>query len=739
MVRRRPHSSAMEAFLFLRPTLLAILAAIAVAAPTDAMADAPAPSPVPWMPSTAELSATHAGLAGFDAAAFAEQLAQGRASAESCRLEPETGAWTCRCVRFELDGAQVSATSWRREAGRTTFEHLRLRGDDRSTSAALWTIEADEDGQLRSKLFRPVFWRADRQLVLATKLVRVGDRDISVEGLGWHPDARPAPAVGCGQSPRPPESRPRVTAFVASWDGQRWVVWPFYVGDGWPFTKRIEQAEPAPITGLLPPQVVWSRSALELTALYYVAPAFVPQASVAVGDWYGAGLGVQAAADEDLRGLAPLAAPDERVWVEARLVDDELSYATGGQALWGTPYVHASAALEAVGRPVFWRTERVRQRAFFRPWRTSQVGASASGIAHSANLRTVWAEQLDGEHESALVELQLVGNHHPVDWLRVETGADHLTLVESPAPDAGAEVEAHRSTARVVATAALGEASSAWARPGLVGWFNGSSFPRGVGADAQTQGQVLAVAETGLHLVGRFDGWRHRVRPRLVVGREVGGFASEDVGPPASNLDLQTRRTAQWTQAMAIIEQAVEAPGLRLSLPVAAVVDGAGLEATLDEPVDALAAASLAGERWEVGVRGTCELPCDEAVWAEARARAIVSQMRLSYAVGRLSAEQRLELAALDAWPGVWTWFRLRQLAPAADPAGWTQWAQAAWLSDDARSTARLGGFWDVERDDYGLSLGAQHRVASFGWGVGLFGAWRPAADDWGLGLGFGI
>ncbi|MFW6058344.1 MAG: hypothetical protein ACOC9W_05770, partial [Persicimonas sp.] len=545
-----------------------------------------------------------------------------------------------------------------------------------------------------------------------------------------------------------PTDSPVLTVELATFDGQRWRVRGFEVAGLAPYLTDFEADTAGPVSGLLPPRVLWSHDTVDLQASYLIAPWRVaPLAVVAPGRWYGVGLG--------LLGQRDLGRRDDPSTLDLQLRwspdAGRVSPVAVGDAVWGEPYTHASASAEAIGEEAFWETERLGRQALFRPWRLSRLGVSLSGSDHYLRLGLVHSESTEtgnrslassGREDVLGASLELATTHQLAHSVRADLGVEHASFFD---PDDGE----HVTTLRTGVERTFGSRGAVFARPALRGWLQTGLGSEGPGLGVHTSVQLLGSIDAGLGLRGRFSGLNHHLEPAVVLVREVAGFSrSSEASRPAPDL---MRREPAWTLAGVRLDQSLESGGdWSVELPLGIFYEGGGMEGALERRPWGLAGLRAAGlslgdARVDLSAYAACEQLCEAVLWS-AGTHLELGGVELSLASGDVQNQAHRPLLWRSSLRDGWSLIEGFQGLEASEHGrGLTQLAQARWR----RGRYGLGGraFWGIrdggQHDEVGLSVGNTYAFDELGWTVGIEAGWtnrdwrnRSRRDDWGLLVG---
>ncbi|MBA2663014.1 MAG: hypothetical protein H0U74_12020 [Bradymonadaceae bacterium] len=510
-----------------------------------------------------------------------------------------------------------------------------------------------------------------------------------------------------------------------------------------PVALRSLNHEGAPVSGLLAPRVIYSDGVGEAEASYFLAPLRSALAlNVAPGHWYGAGMLLVSERPCLVEGGA---CGFEALSAQLRYGDD-VSYFAAGRAIIGDDHRHLSVSSEIVGDPAFWATERLAQRAFFRPWRLSRTGLSLSGdshvlqasISHANRWRDVPYASEDDSFSGELRygaafglgragELSLDLNHQGFD--------ENDTIVQ-------------QTTAIGVWQRDIGSWRGALLRPQVFSRIRLGLRPQERGMAASTTAQAIASLQGSLAFSGRFAGAEHLVRPRLTVARELTRFDREASGgdavptAPASPWSPQ----AGWTMASAVLEQRLRfASGWIVELPagVAVVGDSVSRAARGRPTLFARTRIESPGSRpFSLSTAAVCTQLCDELSLAGALEIAWSQSTTTRHVLARARGFQGA-LVWLDG-PFALDWSALGRLqAPAYESLGvgffhvstlntrWDRWTLS--LSVPGRADRPLR---------HGVEAGFGYALPELGWQIGARGALLLDGDqgaDWGAMVGLAL
>ncbi len=715
-----------------------------------ALAHSPAPSTArhgAWLPTRAQLDAVGHTVRDFSPT----QLANGAGAARSCEF---TGArFTCTCVQLNTEWGRFRAE--RIEASRG---QVRAEGIDAAVTAgasdprrpgtryfvARWTVDAARPSSLR--LTDLIATSARHSMVLGADAARSSGPGgpLTLERLRWGALARKQTVGRCGWKRPGGVAKPVAVAQRAVFANDAWTIDHFSLAAWPPYLADFQARRPGPVSGFLPPTLVYSRKTASLQVAYLVGSwGIAPEAVVAPARWYGAGIGLTS--DSRARPSGPPRLRAEGDLLDAQLrwsqQTDDLRASAIGAGVWGTPFAHLAADLEEAGDPAFWRTDRLGRDAFYRPWRLSQVGVSLSGPEHVFAVRAVHSQpfsppNLDSADAAYGADLRLAVSHRVADYAVVDLEAAHTSFFD------GSD-SVHATLLRAGARHVFGSLGAAYLRPAVRGWLQSGIGSQAVGLASSTSGQILAMVDAGVALQGRFGEVTHRIVPALVVARAVTGFQRTTDGASAAGLPLPLAvQIPEWSLAGVSLDQRLDiGRAVSVEVPVGVFVQGAGVWQALDNDLLGLAGGRVRlgrpsdGFGGQVAANAACVGGCNRLLW-QVGAAIWAGSLRLQYSASRLTAPWLSALqwrASLDdGWSFVEGFQRV--LAEPASAPGTTHLAGLAWRANRWGVDARA--FWAPAPDSVGLSLGNSYRFPELGWSVGVRADWRNRSNDWGVFVG---
>lgn len=649
-------------------------------------------------------------------------------------------SFACRCVEWQTDVGTIRAKKWRRNGAVVVATGVSISHSTERVYARRWQVALNEEAA--HEVDRPLLVRESRRLQTmgARKIAMTSSQKLGVEAPAWYADA-PEDAEESGRCGSPvsvvgaPTVSASITASSATWDGEAWGVAGLQLEGELPYLADFSAAQPGPVSGWLPPTIVYSDEIPSVEASYLLASLGVaPQVVVAPSYWYGAGFGVMSGVEPSSAGVPALAEATDLLDVQLRWSEqagDVRPYSLG-DGFWGTPYTHMTASIEEVGDTTFWQTARIERDALFRPWRFSRAGIALSGPQHVFQVRLIHPEpsaQLDARPDAVGANLHLATSHALGEAGRFDFEARHVSfLVQGDG--------LHSTLLRAGADRVFGSRGAIYLRPALRTWLQTGLGGQGAGIGTATSGQLVASADAGVSLRGRFDGASHRVEPGVVVAREVVGFsrADADVDPLAG---LVPGRESQWTLAGVRLDQGFDiGPNLAVDLPLALFYEGSGFEETFEERPWLLGGATLRASRFDVAARAACPDLCDEVLWS-ASAAAEIGAFESLYMAGDLNTTLLRPLewrASIDDGGAFLHGFQQVGRLETLSESGLTHLAQIGW--GYGRFGAQLQGYYLPETDDAGLGIGNSYAFPELGWSVGLRAL--VGGEEWGVMLGLG-
>lgn len=695
-----------------------------------------------WLPHPDRLDTIADRVAAFSAAELATASATGAGGAQRCGIDGD--AFTCHCVQLSYKGGRIRARRWQRHGQKVRADHVRVdlaEADSQLSLIADQWVSAEGSHQIESVTLDGQDRRP--RVMRAAAMSRAADAgQWGVEELVWHQDLESVPRAECGWEGFEAASEPVYTASSASHAAGRWRVEGFGLGELPIWLTDFEAERPGPVGGALAPTMVYSDGVFDARASYLVeAVGLAPQAVVAPGHWYGVGVGVLG--DEHHEpGAPPAVGAGQPGMFNAQLrwsqEPSAVRVAAIGDGLWGAPHTHVSASAEAFQDPAFWTTARLERDGFFRPWRLSRVGASASGPGHVLAVSALYSEPVPGGGEDVGAETvgaraRFATSHRLVERIAVDLEANQTSFFAS-------QQDSHATTLKVGASGIIGERQRIFVRPALRGWLEGGWGTQPDGIGASTSAQLVGSAEAGAAFQGRFGGVVHGIEPGVVTMREVAGISRQpEVGRPFG--PVGAGRTPRWTLAGARLNQSLRWGDTSVEWPSALLYEGQGLEGAFEHRPWLLS--GLVGRRpsFEVQARVGCAHLCDEVLWATGALVRIVS-FDVIYMGGRLAAPLAGPLQwqsnVRDGWAFIDAFQRppsrpaadgLEPLSPQASHLGGLRW-RAGRIGVDAG--ARL----QPKDSSAGFTLGNTYAFEEFGWSVGVRAALRTPDGAWGVLVG---
>jgi hypothetical protein len=736
--------------------------------------------PIAWVPDQDRLVDVANEVASFSPELFAKRAARGQATARACTLQDDN--YSCRCVTMDTDIATYRAKSWQRRGdtvvARKLSVHLKEAANPERVFVESWRFDGQhslEETVLARPLGQLRTLAAQRIRLIASEKTASGQ--VKINNLRWH---RASPTLGeasCGGQWPDGLGEPSMTATSAGLDEGRWRFVGLKLEGTHVRVSDFDALSPGPVSGFLPPSLIYSDEIVSLQASYLLAQwGVAPQAVVAPTSWYGLGFGLMSHVERD--GGGPPAIADETSLLDAQLRWSDLgthdeatgSQATGrvqpavlGDGFWGAPYTHLAAGMEEVGERRFWTIDRFRRDAPFRPWRLSRAGVSLSGPTHVLNLQVLHTERLGhwdalgpqpDTGQDILGANLLLGTHHELDeQSSADLEVEHQSLVDGDAA-------AHATTLRVGVEGVVGSSGALYVRPALYTWLQTGlesepddparigSGP--VGTEASTRSQIVAMVDAGAALRARFGATTHRIEPGIVLAREVVGFSRGalvgDGGRRGPSRVFDDREEGFSLGALRLDQQLSLGPNLSIDLPVALVFEGAGLVEAVETKPWAIGALNFRAPRSEFGVHAACPGLCEDIFWT-ASAAATLGAFDLVYIGGDLRREVLLPLSWRRSVHDGWALIQGFQHQHAQHQHAQHEHAQPADLADRSAHFAELGwrhgrfgtkvaAYYRSKHNNLGLSVGNTYAFPELGWTVGVHAAVGPDDRDWGVLVG---
>jgi hypothetical protein len=730
--------------------------------------------PIAWLPDAAPLGDMAADVGAFSPDTFARRAALGAASARECTHRGDEFA--CRCVEIDTETATYRASSWRRRGdqvvARQVSVHLKTplsSASDDSASYYIHTWRGGGDATQQHSLdgvisIRP---RGQLQTLSAQRVELSGPGRVDIDTARWHrqrPDMREA---SCRTEwPRSP-GQASLAASSADLDDGSWRIRGFEIVGETPYLGDFAAERPGPVSGFLPPTLIYSREIASLQASYLLADwGVAPQVVAAPTYWYGLGFGLMSHVEESGDG-PPSVADDSSMldaqlrwtkqgWTEQGWTEQGWSEQAGGvrpsvlgDVFWGAPYTHVSASVEEVGDPRFWAVDRFRQDAPFRIWRPSRAGVSLSGPEHALSLRVLHVRDLDfwaalgGDADpwrDVFGANLILATHHVLDeHSSADFEVEHTSFVAD-------DSNAHATTVRVGAERMVGSRGALYVRPALRTWLqtglgsapgdSDDAAPSGI--DTATRSQFVAMVDAGAALRGRFGTVIHRVDPGIVMAREIIGFSRGDLAGGRDGTDrpesLIEREPGFSLGALRLDQELKLAPTVSLDMPLAVVFEGEGFAEAARQRPWVIGGFAIRGTRSEAGVRAACPKLCDEVLWT-ASAAAELGAFDVLYMGGDLNREVLLPLTLRSSIHDGWALIHGFQQAEAqAASALAAHLAGVGW--HHGRFAAQVRGYYRQTHDQFGVSVGNSYAFPEFGWRVGARATVGSDERDWGILVG---
>jgi hypothetical protein len=173
---------------------------------------------------------------------------------------------------------------------------------------------------------------------------------------------------------------------------------------------------------------------------------------------------------------------------------------------------------------------------------------------------------------------------------------------------------------------------------------------------------------------------------------------------------------------------------MHLSLPLALILEGAGLNEALEEAPWILAVPRLEADSGRLAASLGCRGDCTNIMW-QAAGTAAIDNFRVGYLGGRLdTASTRVlqwEPSLDDGWY-FFDGFQVPNIEP--DDVGTTHQGTLGWSY--ARLRADVGARFEISSGQMGMVAANALQFPEVGLSVGMRAGWQPHAADWGVMVG---